>query len=106
MRLPRSDSTSDWGFLHADTPNRDSLACDLMEPVRPEVDRFVLDWFLRQPLKREWFAEQRNGTCRLTGVIAARLADSSNLEAGGGTHCGMGYEDTVEQLNRKAGKST
>lgn len=26
------------GVLHRDTPNRDSLACDLMEPVRPLVD--------------------------------------------------------------------
>src|SRR5690242_6568184 len=28
------------GFLHVDTPARDSLACDLMEPVRPQVERF------------------------------------------------------------------
>lgn len=27
------------GVLHKDTPNRNSLACDLMEPVRPEQDR-------------------------------------------------------------------
>ena len=27
------------GVLHLDTPNRDSLACDLMEAVRPQVDR-------------------------------------------------------------------
>ena len=26
------------GLLHVDAPNRDSLACDLMEPVRPSVD--------------------------------------------------------------------
>ena len=26
------------GVLHADTPARDSLACDVMEPVRPMVD--------------------------------------------------------------------
>ena len=25
------------GFLHVDTPNRDSLACDIMEPCAPEV---------------------------------------------------------------------
>lgn len=27
------------GVLHADQPNRDSLAADLMEPIRPLVDR-------------------------------------------------------------------
>ena len=25
------------GLLHVDTPNRDSQACDLMEPIRPET---------------------------------------------------------------------
>src|SRR5262249_444692 len=32
------------GFLHSDTRTRDSFACDLMEPVRPQVDAFVLGW--------------------------------------------------------------
>jgi len=40
-------------FLHADTGYRDSLACDLMEPVRPQVDAYVPDWLSREPLKRE-----------------------------------------------------
>lgn len=31
------------GVLHRDTPNRDNLACDLMEPARPLVDAFVFD---------------------------------------------------------------
>lgn len=31
------------GVLHRDTPNRDSLASDLMEPARPLVDAFVFD---------------------------------------------------------------
>jgi CRISPR-associated protein Cas1 len=31
------------GFVHADEPQRDNLALDLLEPVRPEVERFVLD---------------------------------------------------------------
>jgi hypothetical protein len=29
------------GVLHRDRPNRDSLACDLMEPVRPLVDAYL-----------------------------------------------------------------
>ena len=30
------------GVLHRDTPNRDSLACDLMEPIRPLVDAYLV----------------------------------------------------------------
>jgi CRISPR-associated protein Cas1 len=30
------------GVLHADTRTRDSLACDLMEPIRPQVDAYLL----------------------------------------------------------------
>ena len=51
------------GVLHVDTPARDSLACDLMEAIRPQVDAYVLNWILSQPLRREWFFEQRDGNC-------------------------------------------
>jgi CRISPR-associated endonuclease Cas1 len=33
------------GVLHMDTINRDSLACDLMEAIRPDVDAYVLAAF-------------------------------------------------------------
>jgi CRISPR-associated endonuclease Cas1 len=65
------------GVLHADTPNRYSLACDLMEPVRPQVDAWVLDWVTREPLKRDWFFEQRNGNCRLMASLAVRLSETA-----------------------------
>lgn len=61
--------------MHVDTNARDSLACDLMEPVRPRVDAFILDWIANQPLRREWFFEQRNGSCRLMAPFAARLSE-------------------------------
>lgn len=35
------------GVLHVDTDARDSLACDLMEPIRPQVDAYLLDWIIR-----------------------------------------------------------
>jgi CRISPR-associated endonuclease Cas1 len=63
------------GVLHVDTPARDSLACDLMEPVRPEVDAYLLDWITRQYLRREWFFEQADGNCRLMGSFATRLSE-------------------------------
>jgi len=65
------------GFFHADTPARDSLACDLMEPVRPQVDAFVLDWITREPLKRSWFFEQRDGNCRLMSTLAVQLSETA-----------------------------
>jgi hypothetical protein len=38
------------GIVHVDQPNRDSLACELMEPVRPQVDAYLVDWITTQPL--------------------------------------------------------
>lgn len=67
------------GVLHSDTRSRDSLACDLMEPVRPQVDHFVLEWLRTSPLRRNWFFEERNGNCRLIGEFAERLSETSNL---------------------------
>ena len=65
------------GFLHVDTDARDSLACDLMEPVRPQVDAFLLNWLMKETLKREWFFERGDGLCRLTAAFAERLSESA-----------------------------
>jgi|SRR5215469_4010594 len=67
------------GFLHSDTRARDSLACDLMEPIRPQVDAFLLDWLRRAPLQRKWFFEQRDGNCRLTSGLAIELSETSRI---------------------------
>jgi CRISPR-associated endonuclease Cas1 len=65
------------GVLHADLAARDSLACDVMEPVRPQVDAYLLGWIQNQPLRREWFFEQRDGNCRLMGSFASRLTETA-----------------------------
>jgi CRISPR-associated endonuclease Cas1 len=65
------------GVLHVDTTARDSLACDLMEVVRPQVDAYLLDWITRQPLNREWFFEQRDGNCRLMAPFAVQLSQTA-----------------------------
>jgi len=67
------------GVLHVDTKARDSLACDLMEPVRPQVDAFLLDWIMREPLKREWLFEQSDGNCRLMAEFTARLSETAPM---------------------------
>jgi CRISPR-associated protein Cas1 len=69
------------GVMHMDTNTRDSLACDLMEPVRPLVDAYVLKWLTSQPLKREWFFEERNGTCRLMSRFVERLSETAQTWA-------------------------
>jgi CRISPR-associated endonuclease Cas1 len=61
------------GMLHVDTPARDSLACDLMEAVRPAVDAWLLDWIGREPFKRSDFVEESNGNCRLIPRMASQL---------------------------------
>lgn len=65
------------GVLHVDSPSRDSLACDVMEPIRPQIDAYLLDWISRQTLRREWFFEKRDGNCRLMGSFAVRLSETA-----------------------------
>lgn len=69
------------GLIHNDAPARDSLACDLMEPVRPKVDAWALDWITREPLKREWFFEQRDGNCRLQAPFAVKMSETAPMWA-------------------------
>lgn len=64
------------GMLHRDTPTRDSLACDVMEAVRADVDSWLLHWLLKEPLRRCDFFEQRNGNCRLMGPFASKLNET------------------------------
>jgi hypothetical protein len=48
-----------------------------MEPVRPQVDAFLVDWITREPLNRKWFFEQSNGNCRLMASFAMRLSQTA-----------------------------
>jgi CRISPR-associated endonuclease Cas1 len=65
------------GLIHLDKIARDSFACDLMEPVRPKIDAYLLDFLARQPLSREWFFELGNGNCRLMPGIVSALSETS-----------------------------
>jgi CRISPR-associated endonuclease Cas1 len=66
------------GLLHTDTPARDSLACDLMEVVRPKVDAWLLNWVQKELFARSWFFETREGNCRLAASFAAKLAETAS----------------------------
>jgi CRISPR/Cas system-associated endonuclease Cas1 len=50
------------GVLHSDTPHRDSLALDLLEPARAQVDSYVIDYFLRPPFGRSGSSSSAMGT--------------------------------------------
>jgi CRISPR-associated endonuclease Cas1 len=67
------------GMLHVDAPARDSLACDIMEAVRPSVDAWLLDWIMREPFRRSDFFEERNGNCRLLRTLAAKLGETTSI---------------------------
>jgi CRISPR-associated endonuclease Cas1 len=62
------------GTLHTDKRYRGSLAHDLMEPVRPVVDRLVLNLVSEHVLHRGEVYETREGVCRLGPPTARRLA--------------------------------
>jgi CRISPR-associated endonuclease Cas1 len=63
--------------LHADTANRDSLALDVLEPVRPQIETWLLDWITHEPLRRADFFETANGNCRLMAHFGAKLSETA-----------------------------
>jgi CRISPR-associated endonuclease Cas1 len=64
------------GLLHADQKARDSLALDLMEPVRPEAERYLLDLLTHNTFRARDFHETRNGNCRIRSPLTNRLAET------------------------------
>lgn len=49
------------GFYHSLDYGRESLACDLIEPLRPLVDNWVLGCFRQEILRVEHFSETQEG---------------------------------------------
>ncbi len=62
------------GVLHADQRNRDSFALDAMEPVRPDVDAFLLDLLEDREFTARDFGELPNGICRIAAPLTHELA--------------------------------
>ena len=73
------------GFYHDISFGRESLACDLMEPLRPVMDRWVWQMFRERQLRTEHFSDD-NGRCQMNKA---------------GRHCFYGfYESQVGPLRR------
>jgi CRISPR-associated protein Cas1 len=51
------------GVLHTPLRGRESLACDLVEPLRPHVDEWVWQSFATRALRGEHFSTLADGSC-------------------------------------------
>ncbi len=62
------------GLVHRDKKGRDSLALDLVEPVRPHVDAYLLDLTRRTTFTRRDFSETREGHVVVHAPLTEDLA--------------------------------
>jgi len=65
------------GVLHMDRQGRDSLAYDILEPVRPHVDAYVFQLARDHTFARADFFENRKGECRLMPSITRQLSETA-----------------------------
>jgi CRISPR/Cas system-associated endonuclease Cas1 len=63
--------------LHKDRANRDSLVFDACEPVRPQLESWLIRWICTEPLQRRDFIERPSGNVRLTSSFAAKLSETA-----------------------------
>lgn len=71
------------GYLHACHPGRAALVYDLMEPLRPRVDRLVLDFVQRHTFTPSDVILTERGVCRLHPQLARSVAGLAVSDAAG-----------------------
>lgn len=64
------------GVMHADVKGRDSMVLDVMEPLRPAVDRYILELLKRHPLSKAEFSEDTRGVVRVRAPLTHELAQA------------------------------
>ena len=64
------------GFIHMDARSRDSLAFDVMEPIRCVVESYVLDILARRSFHKADFAEGMDGHVRILPPLTHGLAET------------------------------
>ena len=112
------------GVLHTDTANRDSLALDLIETIRPAIEAWILDWLMHEPLRRSDFIETASGNCRLSSSLCSKLSETAptwgklvapwaeyvahSLRASHTSHphIGRGFSTPLTQAHRRKAEST
>src|SRR5215217_5000241 len=63
------------GVLHADLKSRDSFVYDLLEPLRPVVDGYVLNLLAERTFAVKEFFETRQGVCWLMPPLPQTVAE-------------------------------
>jgi CRISP-associated protein Cas1 len=66
------------GVLHADSGPRASLTLDILDALRPEVDRFALTLLTGRPLSLHDVGELPSGVCRLRPGFATVLSETAS----------------------------
>ncbi|MGA8709085.1 MAG: CRISPR-associated endonuclease Cas1 [Steroidobacteraceae bacterium] len=82
------------GYMHAQHAERSALVLDVMEPLRPVVDRAVLGLVHAQPVSTADFILRDDGVCRLTPQLARTIAAKSAESAE------VGVDDLIGRLDR------
>lgn len=65
------------GYLHACRPGRVALVYDLMEPLRPQVDRRVFDFVQERTFDPRDFILTERGVCRAHPQLARSIAEQA-----------------------------
>lgn len=60
------------GIGHVDRAGRDSFALDLIEVMRPVVDRVIID-ILAEPLNKKWFREDKEGMVQCSAPLTHKI---------------------------------
>lgn len=72
------------GYLHTCRPGRMALVYDLMEPLRPKVDRAILGFVQSRTFTWQDFILTEKGTCRLSPaliqIILAQTVEKQDVE--------------------------
>jgi CRISPR-associated protein Cas1 len=58
------------GYLHTHQKDRAALVFDLMEPLRPVVDRMIVEFVQSQVFESKDFTIRNDGVCRLNMELA------------------------------------
>jgi CRISP-associated protein Cas1 len=73
MKIVARGFDSTIGYLHGQRHGKPGLVLDLMEPLRPVVDRKVLEFVQRQTFAPGDFTLLSNGVCRLNPQLARNV---------------------------------
>ena len=69
------------GFLHSGRRGRSDFVLDLMEPLRPIVDRKILEFVQTHIFHPADFTTRSDGVCRLNPEMARHIVHRIGIEA-------------------------